>query len=139
MPNNVQVAAENEEVWFPHPAGVANLYFQVRVIDGVLHVVGFDCAYGPSEVEVQRGSVNAVLILMPKPPSQIRAKQRHSDDLKRAAAPELYQALQWALSEIDKHEREYQHRTDKTAIALTESLLAKARGEQTEQGDTHAG
>lgn len=68
MPKDVCIAAENEEVWFPHPANPCNLYFRVKVADGVLIVIGADNAFGPSIVTVDRQSTNAVLLTMPEPP-----------------------------------------------------------------------
>lgn len=70
MPRNVSVAKENEEVWFPHPADPANLFFQVRVKDGALTVIGAHNAYGPSNLTENRQSANAVVLTMPDPPSR---------------------------------------------------------------------
>lgn len=67
MPRDVQVAAEEEEVWFEHPAGPANLFFRASVKGGVLRIEGFHCAYGLARLEVIN-TPTGIALIMPNPP-----------------------------------------------------------------------
>ncbi len=95
MPKEVKLAAENEEVWFAHPVDPANLFFQVKVVNGVLNISGAHCAYGPSVVSVDRQSANTVLLSMPQPPKITRSPAEILAEI--APHPHVYVRLGYQL------------------------------------------
>jgi hypothetical protein len=71
------------------------------------------------------GRVGAVVATAVKPSVETEANAHLI-----AAAPELYEALLLARSEIEKHNWEYGHVTRTEQMAVIDAALAKARGEQ---------